>query len=939
MYDLSLLPNDKNLATLSSLLKESTQRVLEETANWNGRIVLEFSKIQGSIPEWAELHIKLTRQFQSAIQEIQLRQNKIPDSLVKILSQSKEALRDLVPYLDAESYLAATLPEGQFVDNNSCFKLTCETNRNISIMGARYRWYENLGLLMCIYHRTEDIELRKFIGFLAYNYLGKAAPICPSDSMLDRQTINKLYSMFQLSLIEPGIGYNRECSFFDAYFHSGIQEELAENSGHIFFLTDTKEYAELLPLSFFTVESSEIETWSSMIACKLQQHMAENREDYLAKFFNPPLLFDFTTLLEKYIHTSGLSEKNREFDERLKEIKKDLEQAIDHALIEFGENEELRKKLKLQVMMNLTGICRCEVKKVGVLKILPIFSQSDLLKYIGEEREILGEKKNSPESLALALLDLSLSKSKIDTENFLNSTGIRLSSVIGRMRVFEFMTLEEFVQNSTGTQVEYAVQGANILYYKDRFALTSTRLFKRLEALFDPENVEGISLVAQKPYLSILGNSTLKLIRGLLSEISEKKWNKLNHHPSLRPIIQTALFKISLHLADAEMHASTFSKFTESIELIHYEIAALLAIFKPFKKSDFPKIYKTCLRKTIPKNLQSFTKIGLTKSAMNTFAGLSVALREHSAYPMRVFNEGSHFEIVQFVGDGGNFDTVLQNNAIKKVDLYLGGFNHNVRLLSTHNEYRSGEVIKEVEALLQAKSDTHHLTVALDLTIDFIQSPKVKAVLKHFSDDIEAGTLNFVFLRSGQKYELFGMDHFYGSPWFMINNGAKHWKSFNVLTTNEAFQTDPISAQWFCLANKYALRELDDYRKAIFDNAKIILKHVPENLLPGNNEKIKVCRVAKGMEPAFLDIKCFGDQSAGCIHKLERLLYQLFTEKNLKIHSRGGYGYFNPNINLFLEGLERGKGIRYATMRLHPGINHEENELFVKFLQQAEKII
>src|SRR5688500_20208753 len=102
------------------------------------------------------------------------------------------------------------------------------------------------------------------------------------------------------------------------------------------------------------------------------------------------------------------------------------------------------------------------------------------------------------------------------------------------------------------------------------------------------------------------------------------------------------------------------------------------------------------------------------------------------------------------------------------------------------------------------------------------------------------------------------MDNYYGAPFYMINNGDKHWKEFNTLLKSSAYKTDPLSMQWFCLANKYAFKAMEDYRKAVFNNAEKILASVPEELKPGNNSKIRVSLVAKGkdaMDAAFIDIK------------------------------------------------------------------------------------
>ena len=85
----------------------------------------------------------------------------------------------------------------------------------------------------------------------------------------------------------------------------------------------------------------------------------------------------------------------------------------------------------------------------------------------------------------------------------------------------------------------------------------------------------------------------------------------------------------------------------------------------------------------------------------------------------------------------------------------------------------------------------------------------------------------------------------------MIHNGAKHWEAFHDLLSKEAYQTDELSTQWFCVAYKYIREELDAYRQLIFQNTRAILRQVPNILLPGGNAQIKVAKVARGDASLF----------------------------------------------------------------------------------------
>jgi hypothetical protein len=146
-----------------------------------------------------------------------------------------------------------------------------------------------------------------------------------------------------------------------------------------------------------------------------------------------------------------------------------------------------------------------------------------------------------------------------------------------------------------------------------------------------------------------------------------------------------------------------------------------------------------------------------------------------------VYEKDSHFELAHFIGTEKTTPQVLQDKEIQRVDLYLTEFNHNISFDPMLEKYHAGKVIDEIEMLLKEKALTKHLTVAVDCTIDAINSARVAKLLSHFENEIKEGKLNFIFFRSGLKFDLFGMDHMYGSPYFIVNNGDPKWNGFSVL--------------------------------------------------------------------------------------------------------------------------------------------------------------
>ncbi len=943
--------NSDALHTLYAQLDHSSQEVAQQwTSPYNCLRNFLDKHFSSTLPLWAERHIHLLQQLQQAILNRSFSTtSSIPSEAARSLAEGRKILHLFLPDINYDLYLQCLQPKQQFVDKHGLLIAAGSTPADTSIPECKEPWYLNLGLLHHAYANCPDGSMKKKIAFLAFNYLAKSAPICPEDMNIPTTAKEKLCGQFQRSLQEPGIGYNREGAMFNEYFRAALEKNLASGSGKVFFLLDTKEVADLLPLGFAVLETPTkptldapeafdaiSEAWISGFYQHLRKHTRKYPQNPLECNIETPLLIDLTALLENHIQTSNEEQKNKIFEQCLRDIESLMEKALEIAIQKLVNDEKLRRAFKIWTLANLTCICRCETLGVGVIKILPIFYDHKHMLCPSSEPALLGYRQNNPEKLANVLWDHKLSKSKADMDNFLNATGLRLGSIQGRMKTFEAITLDDFLQQHKGISVAYYPQGANSLYFSRRQDVLHTAIFKKWEDRFDSNNIKSQQLLSKHPYLKVLGHATLKLLKGLLQEISDATWEKLHQDPVHKELIQNALVQIHHHLAAAERYRSEFVKFTDTIELIHYELAQLLFIMAPFKRADFGPILRASLGHSLPTSLHRYIQAGISKSAMNTMAGVCAAIRKTSNSVVKIYDENSHFEIVQFVAPSTHARDPTSLSKKAPADLYLGEFHHNVKLLYTHDSYQPGDVIGQVDSLLATRDSRHPLTVTLDATIDFIQSKHLQEFLEHFSQQIIDGRLNVVIFRSGQKFDMLGMDDYYGSCFYMINNGQSQWQTFQDLFTQEAYACDDLSFQWFCLSYKHIRQEMDAYRQLIFENTRQILNQAPSILLPGGNSNIKLAQVSSEMNPCFLDIKCYGNDAIKLLYTLEKKLFLLFTKHDVKIHARGGYGYFNPTVNIYPNGLDKRND--YATLRINPGIDRAEIELFVKFLQEAAKL-
>jgi hypothetical protein len=169
----------------------------------------------------------------------------------------------------------------------------------------------------------------------------------------------------------------------------------------------------------------------------------------------------------------------------------------------------------------------------------------------------------------------------------------------------------------------------------------------------------------------------------------------------------------------------------------------------------------------------------------------------------------------------------------------------------------------------------------------------------------------------------------------MVNNNAPHWKPFEGLKAHAIHKTDSLSNQWFCLSNECIPDSLAAYRKLIFDNTREILKSIPQSLLPSQHTQIRVNTADDKMKACFLDIKVCGSG-----HRLRSILslglfYKKMMEKKIKIQTRATFGLYHANALI----ISVNEVPDSSSLRLHPGINPEENSAFIDYFQSLAKTV
>lgn len=740
---------------------------------------------------------------------------------------------------------------------------------------SEFSWYLNLGLLRASYEATDDPRLKEQIEFIAVNYLAKAAPY-------NTEKLRYLSSNFDLVNQVPAGDkslYHRTSCRGQIELGEKFNQRLAIGSESPLILTDTAEVGHLFKLRFEAF-SSENGSWEQSLKGTLDAHFAKNTE---TPFDQPlPCLIDLTSEFEDCIYDKTESEQAQEILAQFRGKIQKLSEWI------ATQNPNLdQRKVHQFILDHLTVVARVNLGDIGGIKVLPL------------DPSITGQ-------------DLVANRSTFF--DFISATGL----YINRISLVRHVLKDNIFANKS---TQYSCKGP-----------AETHYFKQIDDLTRNLKLFGAD---EKEYVQILGNSTIELLTGWVEEVGQARWDEINKNPAIRAILDSTIYKIKLQLANAQLYKDEYDRFNQSIELIHNELAILLELTSPFEQTDFSHIYRAALR-IVPPSLQPFVRGGIAKTAMNVYTGIESALTAVAAKenrkPVRAYCNNLYYESVAFMGQSHPIEDAINNGAISHIDHYSTQFNSNIQVDSTHTDYEVTDVSGDIQKLLLARPNAKHLTISVDCTIDYFNSPKVAALLAIFEDEIKMGKLNFVFFRSGQKFEMLGMDNYYGAPYYIVNNQQPQWDSFNEVLSSPAFQTDPLSTQWFCLANRYAADSLDTYRNEIFKNSREILSQISPLLKPDadpTKQRVRVNNVSSDMDVAFIDLKISGKFHRFRSKLLMGSFLQYCIENGIKSDSRGSFGFSHPNItNISVDEDDT------TSLRITPGINREENEFIVNFINQ-----
>lgn len=439
----------------------------------------------------------------------------------------------------------------------------------------------------------------------------------------------------------------------------------------------------------------------------------------------------------------------------------------------------------------------------------------------------------------------------------------------------------------------------------------------------------------EHPQKTLMVNGTLRVLKGLFNSVSQQKWAEIENCPTRSSLVQIGILKVAdqLNRLRQEVDTTLFFDLASRIELVHAEISSLLEVLSPYTKEDFPAIYRNALT-SVPNSIKSFATFGIHSSGMTSLAGIFKAVeRTLGRSPHVIYGENTYFESI-YASHLVAKATPIQEASVEdwsEVDLILAQFNPVLRRIDYKaTEYKVETISDSLRKSLKTRQGKP-LTLALDCTLDFINSPRVSALFEEFQGEILNGTLNIIGYRSGLKFDLFGMDNYCGAPFYMVHNRDPKWEGFDSLHTDPVLQSDRLSLNWFCLAYQNASMELDQYRKQIFENTRALLNKVPKRLFE-NNSNYRIIPFEEGADAAFLDIKIFGPlhrfRGAGLVGGS---LYLKCMEGKQPIFYRPSLGFYHPNFTMLF-------GKECTTIRLTLGLDPAQVDVLTDCFEMIDTL-
>ncbi len=318
-------------------------------------------------------------------------------------------------------------------------------------------------------------------------------------------------------------------------------------------------------------------------------------------------------------------------------------------------------------------------------------------------------------------------------------------------------------------------QPKSVKYYKNIHAFLNSTNIRSLMLASTPGNAKSI----RNSGPNLLASATAKMILGLSKMIVEP----------LDPSVQASLKRID-ELVKHSLTTSSFKEFSFYHELLHEEILFLLDKSRPYPSSrmdemssphaTFEEAYlqsKQALKR-LPHRTPNVLAFNSCMACVDAL--IKAEVRMLGRPPKIAGLQGSYFEITDHFREDVKAQPD-QSPSFISADHTLQDIKGLVDMLflEVHpcanpdaTEYQRNPVETIIKTAL-AKQSGNRLTVALDATLDKVDSKELMRLIDAFEAEVNSGALDIVIYRSAQKFDQLGVDR--------INAGYMEVYSENTL--------------------------------------------------------------------------------------------------------------------------------------------------------------
>ena len=526
-----------------------------------------------------------------------------------------------------------------------------------------------------------------------------------------------------------------------------------------------------------------------------------------------------------------------------------------------------------------------------------------------------------------------------ELDSLISRHGYRLGTIQAKQAWLKIKSGREILTELNFPQARLATKGDTI-----------PRLCWDFETFMEQPIIKKFSDLANSdnppPYLSVLSQATIDLLRGL-SEIKKngQTVDEIFEKKKISPLLQVSYFRMQNAMNEAIFRKDDFVGFMNQIELIHQEIQMILAVVNPHDEDTLSDSVREKLTSG-PSPVISATlpqpSVYAKNSAMHCLSNIvgGVEAQKNGDSLTIMVLEDCYYEETWTLGEAKRHDLHKLNGDVfntnggsipipaKPVDLFIAEFHHNISI--TKKSYKSENLIGQIKAMLNQGIVADKFTVALDTTIDLEQSDQLRALLAdpEIQKLINDGKMNVVFFRSAQKFDMMGMDNYYGGIAASINDGHS-FALFNESMGTPEDQLSGLSYQGLAHLQKYGGRHLDSYRQTIMNNTRLLYNSLPKEAIYSESSAnpMQISEIQDDRS-VFLDIKFPNHpKTAGAFrHSFLNFAYN----KNLPLTSRSSFGFTTTNFTI----------IQQEKFRLNPGLDGKETiDQYASFFRAVQECI